>query len=455
MMKKAIYLFVVGSLIGCSLEHQSENEISGDQVINTASKAYGVLSQAYSATPVHPKEYTLFTQDLQPSYLINYHKNQELAYKWNANTITVTATSLWNNYYSAIVHANVLFDSDQNFSTQDKEWQYIKGAAYVIKAYNYFDLLQLFSDRYEADRLGIIPKVSLEVEANARLTQKESLDLIKSNLAQGLELLTQSGKTQNYFINVKGIQLLQARVALYEGDYAKAEVLMQELINQGATLPTTVEEYRSIWNSDNAGVYWLYNNQDNPNQYLYHETNQGDLLYINEDFVFDNQDIRYTVAQYLHSMKTTGNISVDRPLLGKYKTAQSDFNSRNIAMMRSTEVYFILMESLVEQQKLEEAVTVLNQFLTAVNQPTVEPIESQEELRQKIHLEKQKEFVGEKNNFFDLKRWNTAITRKSEDSNAVIMTIDSSDYRWTWPIPREELRYNANAKQNQGWPSLN
>ncbi|AJH13864.1 RagB/SusD family nutrient uptake outer membrane protein [Myroides profundi] len=454
MIKKIFYLFVFSSLWGCSLENKSENEISGNDIINSPIKAYGVLSQAYKATPIQPKDYTLYTEDLQPSYLINYLKGSSLAYKWDETTLSINSSLIWNNHYDAIVHLNVLLESDHNFNSQDPVWQYIKGSALVLKAYNYFDLLQLYSERYNPTALGIIAKDKLIVEEKARLTQEESLKLIKTYLSEGLDLIKQSGKHQNYFIKEKGINILQARVAMYEKEYAKAESIAQELVNDGAKLPTSTEDYRNIWTSDNTNIYWLYNNLDNPNHYLYYEDNQGDLLYINEDYNFDLDDIRYAVSQYKHSMKATAEDKIERSLLGKYKRSQLDKDPRDVVMIRSTEAYFILAESLLEQNKLAQAKEVLNTFLSAINQPNIEDTPSQQELRHKLHFEKQKEFIGEKNNLFDLKRWNTPIERKKEDSNTIIIKIEPNDYRWTWPIPMNELRYNSNAQQNKGWPSF-
>ena len=68
--------------------------------------------------------------------------------------------------------------------------------------------------------------------------------------------------------------------------------------------------------------------------------------------------------------------------------------------------------------------------------------------------EKQKEFIGEKINFFDLKRWNLAVTRYLPDSNNRLSTIANTDFRWVWPIPDSEMRYNPNAVQNDGWLTI-
>jgi hypothetical protein len=140
--------------------------------------------------------------------------------------------------------------------------------------------------------------------------------------------------------------------------------------------------------------------------------------------------------------------------LGKYKTTHTANEARNMVLSRNTESYFILIESLIEQNKVEQARNYLNIFLSTVNNPPLSTELSQNSLRLIMRHEKQKEFIGEKINFFDLKRWEVSIARYQTDSNNRLSTISNTDYRWTWPIPDSEMRYNNRATQNEGWPKI-
>lgn len=58
------------------------------------------------------------------------------------------------------------------------------------------------------------------------------------------------------------------------------------------------------------------------------------------------------------------------------------------------------------------------------------------------------ELWGEGFNWYDIKRWNRDITRKSfseggncHDATATTITASSSD--WTWDIPETETDYNT------------
>ena len=72
-----------------------------------------------------------------------------------------------------------------------------------------------------------------------------------------------------------------------------------------------------------------------------------------------------------------------------------------------------------------------------------------------ILQEKQKEFVGEGMAYFDCKRLHRhPLPRWNTWGQGTSATITPEDYRWTFPIPRSEYRYNEAVTQNAGWPLL-
>lgn len=459
-----IFIFIIALTLftSCSLEQKNQEEISGDDIINTNRKALGVLAQAYSSLPVGGEPFTLLTEDLQPTYLINNKPDYKLTYGWNDEQIKIVTGQLWKSYYESLVHINSILNTEQYINNKNEEWNYIKGNALCLKAYIYFDLLQLYSERYNPSALGIITKDNITLENNKRLTQEETITIIKTLLDQGIDLMKKYNKQYNYFITSPAAINIKAQIYLYTKEYSKAEQTARELISLFPTLPNTEKDYTEIWNislsETTTATYWIYNNLSNPNRYLYVEKDKGDYLFINHNNIFEKDDIRYNISQYMYKMRSLeGGISsptVLRPYLGKYKTQHTDHSEKNIVLSRNTETYFILIESLLEQGKLNEATDYLNQFFTSVNNTSVADGLSQSILKSIVQKEKQKEFVGEKINYFDLKRWNLPIKRYFPDSNKVLLTIQNNDFRWTWPIPDSELRYNNNAIQNEGWPTF-
>ncbi|WP_121967347.1 RagB/SusD family nutrient uptake outer membrane protein [Myroides sp. N17-2] len=445
------------SLTACSLDIKNEQEISGDDIINTTQKATSILAQAYRDLPYAPETLTMLSEDLQPTYLIEYNSDTKKYYAWDERTLRTSTSSVWDSYYSAITHLNAILNTEQNIKDKGAEWYYIKGNALALKAQIYFDLLQLYSPRYSPENLGVVRKDIVKLENNKRLTQGESIQYIQTMLTEGIKLMTGYNSAKVYFITLASAQQLEAKIALYVRDYPKAEQLAQTLVSLSPTLPNTPESYRALWkytdNTPSQQIYWVYDYRGNPNYYL--ETGKtGDIMQVNYLNEFKSTDMRYTVSQYKYEMKGEGATTSARSLLGKYKMNFNDKEERRIVLSRNTESHFILLESLIEQQKLDEATALLNEFLVSVNNEPIESVHSQQVLRLLFRAEKQKEFIGERINYFDLKRWNVDITRYISDSNKKLSTVEASDFRWTWAIPYTEIKYNPNVKQNEGWQNI-
>ena len=98
----------------------------------------------------------------------------------------------------------------------------------------------------------------------------------------------------------------------------------------------------------------------------------------------------------------------------------------------------------------------MNRYLEQRNATLLDTQLSGEPLLKAIFQEKWKEFVGEGERYFDLKRcrkgvlsdWNTSGTMATDKR------VQADDYRWTFPIPRGEYLYNENVSQNEGWTKI-
>ena len=136
--------------------------------------------------------------------------------------------------------------------------------------------------------------------------------------------------------------------------------------------------------------------------------------------------------------------------IGKYRSDIRDNKNKNIVQSRFTEVYFLLIEAYLKNNQLPQASRLLNDFLKSRNTGTVDVSLSNEQFSERFRYEKQKEFLGEPENFFDLKRWQTDIKRYKTDDEKQYSVISKSDYRWTFPIPFNETKNNK-VSQNKGW----
>ena len=94
----------------------------------------------------------------------------------------------------------------------------------------------------------------------------------------------------------------------------------------------------------------------------------------------------------------------------------------------------------------------MNRYLAQRGAPLLDEGVSGEALLRAILDEKHKEFVGEGVRYFDLKRCRKEVLNGWD--KAVGRNIANDDYRWTFPIPKEEYLYNNYMEQNEGWTKI-
>jgi hypothetical protein len=104
-------------------------------------------------------------------------------------------------------------------------------------------------------------------------------------------------------------------------------------------------------------------------------------------------------------------------------------------------------------QQEDVAIATINTYLLAIGAQPLDNSLRGDELVKAILHEKYKEFVGEGQNYFDLKRVHTdKLNRLGAWGTSNRSYINKNDYRWTFPIPASEYRYNEAVEQNEGWP---
>ena len=146
------------------------------------------------------------------------------------------------------------------------------------------------------------------------------------------------------------------------------------------------------------------------------------------------------------------------------KTSQSK-NYQNMGKpFRLSELYLIAAEAAYRTGNEVDANLYLNDLRKQrINNYTASQ-STGTTLLSNIKSERKKELLGEGFRFYDLKRWQEGFTRyashqENPNLNAIVRRDSRSvsyvvnDYRFTWPIPKEELDANPQIKgqQNPGY----
>jgi hypothetical protein len=128
---------------------------------------------------------------------------------------------------------------------------------------------------------------------------------------------------------------------------------------------------------------------------------------------------------------------------------------RYINTLRYSGVCFTVAEAYARDEEDVLARQTVNRLLNAYGaQPLDDSLEGNA-LIEAILVQKQKEFAGEGVRIFDLKRHGKPFRKHTQYGAAVSSTIQPSDYRWLFPIPQSEYRYNDKITQNNPqWPFI-
>ena len=120
--------------------------------------------------------------------------------------------------------------------------------------------------------------------------------------------------------------------------------------------------------------------------------------------------------------------------------------------MRYAGALFIAAEAEARSGSENEARNRVNNYLTEMGATTLGDNLTGNALIKAILNEKYREFAGEGRNWFDLKRTGASLPRLKRWAASIDKVIAADDYRWTFPIPSSEYKYNEAVTQNEGWP---
>lgn len=242
---------------------------------------------------------------------------------------------------------------------------------------------------------------------------------------------------------------LLAETALYMGDYKKAAEYADDVIEQGDDSKIGGESYSRLWRTESyGGRIFAFNTQNSYYVAIEYDNSEGDYYAVNPAFTFTDEDVRakYTLYPKDQNGKT-------RNLMGKYNMMNKQGTQPNyINRMRYAGAYFIAAEAYARDNNEQMARERINHYLQLVSADPIADNTTGDALVQAILAEKYKEFVGEGSNYFDLKRTHSDLNRLSTWGGAATAKISKDDYRWNFPIPASEYKYNNNVTQNDKWP---
>jgi len=351
----------------------------------------------------------------------------------------------------------------------------IRGEALAIRAWQHFDLLRMFATNFDSntpgvplsDRVFVVGQDDLNIP---RATVGEVLTLVNSDLLEAETLLANSDLTETFRFNINAVRALQARVALYSGNYPDAVATASQVL---AAVPlvsgedyvdmfrTSAEETETIFQIDRdqfdgrIGTIWSDINLDvffSMSQDLFNEMSLAgdDRLNVNIDL---ETEITERVA------------TPDEQIVGKYIGSSELVSLNSIIVFRSSEMQLIRAEAFARMGGgfLDNANTDIADLRTIRGSALTTPAAygSIDEALTDILAERRVELAFEGHRLLDLKRFGQGINRLAEDCSgnggerpATTCDLEAGSFRFTFPIPQAEIFANdgiSDADQNPGY----
>jgi hypothetical protein len=378
--------------------------------------------------------------------------------------------SHWDNSYTGIYYCNKAIAA---IETHEHTWKDTAlkerslGEAYFLRAWYYFDLVRQF---------GGVPLVTKGITGNEaigvkRSSEKETYDLIISDLETAISHLTQMGTTGEYGRgNLGAAQALLAKVYLTLHDYAKAENLLYTVIRSGNF--GLLENYADVFDPNHKDYYeTLFSIQYSEsssalsNAFIFYfapVTSKGEVtgrpnvnlaqasatkptsVIIN---AFEPGDERFGVSIGKWRGPNTVGDTTDFYYCAKYKgpqTASLGWCGDNFPILRYSDVLLMYAEALNEQGRTADAISYVEQVRRRAKLMNDFSGINKDQLTLLIEHERQVEFCFENQRWFDLIRTSRAIP---------VMTAlgkNLQPHLLIAPIPGDQVVINQ-LEQNPGY----
>jgi hypothetical protein len=395
----------------------------------------------------------------------------------------------WYYYYMIVGNANSIIHNIDDASGPESDKQFIKAQALTYRAYSFFMLSQIYSNRWKDSNNGasdgIVLRTDISTGDQELATLAETYQQIYDDLDLAVELFNLSGKSRerNYEIDVNVAYAIFARAALTREDYSTA-VTMAENARNGYPLMSNTEYAAGFYAPTSE---WIWSSWGSSDETLYYYSYQAYIAYnsnasavrnypkcISKE-LFDrvpDTDIRKSL--FLDPTGYTYNTSTGladddldtraRELFPaiystarvyaymQFKIAAEDLPGvGNLNHFRSSEMVLIEAEAkyfLNDEDGARQALTALN--LDSGRDPNYSTSNAGETLLDEIKLYRAFELWGEGFDWFDMKRWGDDIVRNTAanggnfitDLAVTIPANDPTKNNWTWMIPQKETDFN-------------
>lgn len=457
----SIIVLALITLSSCK-KYLDVNPTKGKVIPNDVEQFKGLLNYLYNSDYTESTT-VMMTDDvtLDPQNITKYDQLDLGAYQFRKNSNW--ASSVWLKGYNRINIFNTIIDNVMDLergSKEDKEQ--VKAIAHVLRGFEYYSLVNVFSSVYVKGTANDQPGVPLILHAdiNQRVGKREAVQKvyqqIMDDILNHIDKLPVTTSTL-YEINQQGALGMLARIYLQMQDYTKAK----EMAERALAISINVLDYNSILFSIPGDYYGGFSNFPDwaswpEGIYLRKYSTPFKLgaanyyMSVELDDLYKIGDLRRTI--HFHNKNKTGQTYPTGWYLAP-NTSNAGF--RNIGIS-TPELQLIIAESAARSgasTDLQVALTQLNNLRKLRFTPdTYTSLVSSNAsvVFSWVMDERRRELFFTPTRFFDLKRLNLdAASRKN-----IVHTLGTATYTLEYnsplyqPLIPSEAFYNSDITQN-------
>ena len=423
----------------------------------------------------------------------------DVGYNWFSFGLDFTDRSLssrvtnvtWSTFYNQIYTANMVTNTIAR-DTEDETLKFYLAQALALRAFDYFNLAQIFQFTYKGNEdAPCVPIITeenqLEAGSNgvARNTVQEVYDLILKDLSDAIQMLSTSSKKRDdkRYISLDVAYGLRARVNLVMQNWSAAAADAQEAIKNSASRPATIEEVSAPTFKDINESNWMWgiliaetdrvvtsgivNWISHMGSLNYGYASVGAWRRINPtlyDLIGANDPRK---GWFLNAAGTSANLNEEQqayltktaeaPAYTQVKFAPykdevyTSTNANDVPLMRIEEMYLILAEAQAMAGDAAAGKNTLETFVRTYRDPSYSTgASTPEAVQNAVWTQRRIELWGEYGRVYDVRRTHQGFIRTQEDGHPAAGVRytqgceDPENYKWVMVIPQAEFDGNVN-----------
>ncbi len=388
-------------------------------------------------------------------------------YRWISHRNANSRVPLFNYlfYYTIISNANQIIQNVDGAVGPDADKKAIKGEAFAYRGWAYFQMVQLFGERFDKTKANDGPGVPLVLVPSTTATPRSSVadvyTQINKDLDAAIDLLNGYSRLNKSHININVAKGFKARVALAQQNWTVAAQMAADARNGFGLLSNA--DYMSGFNDYTKNEWiWGMHQQADQTTYFY-----SFFAFMSSNFNSSNirvcpkainstlydqisaTDIRKSLwdptgtnPAFIIPTATPG--AVRRPYMNrKFMVLDQGSSIGDIPLMRASEMYLIEAEAKARMGGQDAAAATALFTLAKQRDPNyVLSTNTGNDLINEIMIQRRVELWGEGFRFYDLKRLNLPLDRTNSNHNnsiASVMNVPAGDKTWQFLIPQSEI----------------